>query len=119
MVQQAMDLNPRHPGWYRFSPFMNAYRLGRDAEALEIAEQINMPEYWGDPLARTLAHAQLGNRQAAQAAARDLLRVWPDFEKDYKRVGLDPWVYSLPDLEARILEGLAKAGLSVRGVSTK
>ncbi len=119
LVQQAMDLNPRHPGWYRFSPFMNAYRLGRDAEALEIAEQINMPEYWGDPLARTLAHAQLGNRQAAQAAARDLLRVWPDFEKDYKRVGLDPWVYSLPDLEARILEGLAKAGLSVRGVSTK
>ncbi|HSO22246.1 MAG TPA: AAA family ATPase, partial [Chondromyces sp.] len=115
LVQQAMDLNTRHPGWYRFSPFMNAYRQGRDAEALEIADQINMPEYWADPLARTVANAQLGNRRAAEAAARDLLRVWPDFEKDYKRVGLDPWVYALPELEARIVEGLAKAGLKVLG----
>ena len=115
LASKAMKLNPLHPGWYRFSPFMNAYLQGRDAEALEIAQQINMPEYWGDPLARTLAHAQLGNQRAAEAAARDLLRVWPDFEKDYKRVGLDPWVYALPELEARIVDGLAKAGLKVLG----
>ena len=115
LASKAMELNPLHPGWYRFSPFMNAYLQGRDAEALEIAQQINMPEYWGDPLARTLAHAQLGKRTAAEAAARDLLRVWPNFEADYKRVGLDPWVYAVPDLEARIVDGLAKAGLKVLG----
>ena len=115
LVERAMELNPLHPGWYRFSPFMNAYRQGHDVEALEIAQQINMPEYWGDPLARTVAHAQLGNQRAAQDAARDLLRVWPDFEKDYKRVGLDPWVYASPELEARIVDGLAKAGLNVQG----
>ncbi len=115
LASKAMELNPLHPGWYRFSPFMKAYLQGRDAEALEIAQQINMPEYWGDPLTRTLAHAQLGNQRAAEAAARDLLRVWPDFEKDYKRVGLDPWVYAVPELEARIVDGLAKAGLKVLG----
>ncbi len=115
LVRRAMELNPHHPGWYRFAPFMHAYRQGRDTEALTIAEQINMPEYWGDPLARTVAHAQLGNRRAAEEAARDLLRVWPNFEADYKRVGLDPWIYSLPDLEARIVDGLAKAGLKVQG----
>jgi tetratricopeptide (TPR) repeat protein len=118
LVRRAMELNPRHPGWYRFSPFMNAYRQGRDAEALEIAQQINMPEYWGDPLARTLAHAQLGHRQAAEEAARDLLRVWPAFEKSYKRVGLDPWVYAVPELEARIIDGLARAGLAVEGAAS-
>ncbi len=117
LAGRAMELNPLHPGWYRFSPFMYAYLQGRDAEALEIAQQINMPEYWGDPLARTLAHAQLGNRTAAEAAARDLLRVWPSFEKDYKRVGLDPWVYAVPDLEARIVDGLRKAGLQIQSGS--
>jgi TolB-like protein/Flp pilus assembly protein TadD len=117
LARRAMELNPLHPGWYRFSPFMNAYRQRRDAEALEIAQQINMPEYWGDPLTRTVAHAQLGNRRAAEGAARDLVRLWPDFENDYKRVGLDPWVYAEPELEDRLVDGLEKAGLKIRGVT--
>jgi TolB-like protein/Flp pilus assembly protein TadD len=119
LVERAMELNPLHPGWYRFSPFMNAYRMGRDAEALEIAQQINMPEYWGDPLARTLALAQLGDSEGTQDAVCDLLRVWPRFESDYKRVGLEPWVFAVPELEARILEGLGKAGLHVAGASPR
>jgi hypothetical protein len=31
-----MDLNPRHPGWYRYATFFNEYRQRQYAEALTI-----------------------------------------------------------------------------------
>jgi hypothetical protein len=37
---------PHHPGWYHFSTFFNEYRQGHHAEALAIAQKINMPEYF-------------------------------------------------------------------------
>ena len=113
LTTRAMELNPHHPGWYRLSIFYDAYRQERYDEALEIAQQMNMPEYWLDPLARTLANAQLGDEAAARSAARDLLRVWPDFETRFQQVGIEAWFHFVPELAERILDGLAKAGLQV------
>ena len=113
LTTRAMELNPDHPGWYRFNTFMDEYRQGRYTAALDIALRINMPGYWGDPLTRTLAHAQLGNEIEARAAAADLLALWPEFEAEYYRKGLLNWIYNQPALVDQIIDGLRKAGLDM------
>lgn len=113
LTTKAMQLNPNHPGWYRFNTFMNEYRQGHYDAALEIALRINMPEYWGDGLARTIAYGQLGNLEAASEASRDLLRVWPEFESEYVDKGLKNWIFNQPLFAEQIIEGLQKAGLDM------
>ncbi|MGI9247829.1 MAG: hypothetical protein ACR2QI_02365 [Woeseiaceae bacterium] len=112
LTTSAMNLNPHHPGWYRFNIFFNEYRQGNYTKALEIAQRINMPEYWADPLAQTLAHAELGNATKAETAARNLLAVWPDFEVSYYKHGLDNWIFAQPELVQKIDGSLRKAGLN-------
>ncbi len=114
LTTRAMDLNPDHPGWYYFNTFFNQYHRGNYAEALEIAQRINMPGYWGDGLARTLAHGKLGNAEAAAAAAADLLAVWPGFEQEYGEMGLKNWMFASPGLAHHIMEGLRNAGLDMQ-----
>jgi len=113
MTTTAMQLNPNHPGWYRFNTFMNEYRQGHYDAALEIALRINMPEYWGDGLARAITYGQLGNPESASEAARDLLRVWPEFESEYVEKGLKNWIFNQPALVEQIIDGLQKAGLDM------
>lgn len=113
MTTKAMRLNPNHPGWYRFSTFFNEYRQGNYDAALAIAQRINMPDYWGDGLARALAYGQLGDRLGAAAATRDLLRVWPSFEADYVEMGLENWMFGQAELVELVIEGLEKAGLNM------
>lgn len=113
LSKRAMELNRDHPGWYRFSTFFNEYRQFNYEAALAIALRINTPDYWGDGLARTLAHAQLGNENAARAAATDILAVWPNFETEYPGMGLVGWLYEQPGLIEHIIDGLEKAGLDM------
>lgn len=107
------QFDPYYFGWYRFNIFFNEYRQGHYAAALDIAQRVNLPGYWGDPLARTLAHAQLGNEIEAQAAAADLLALWPAFEAEYYRKGLVNWIYNQPELVEQTIDGLRKAGLEM------
>ncbi len=113
LTTSAMKLNPHHPGWYRFNIFFNEYRQGNYTKALNIAQRINMPEYWADPLAQAIAHAELGNTTKAQAAVRSLLGVWPDFEVSYYKHGLKNWIFAQPELVQKIDASLRKAGLNL------
>jgi adenylate cyclase len=113
LTTAAMALNPNHPGWYRFNIFFNEYRQGNYAEALNIAQRINMPEYWADPMAQMLAHTELGNADDARVAAKNLLRVWPEFESKYYKHGLKNWIFAQPELIRKINESLRKAGLNM------
>ena len=69
LTTTAMELNPHHPGWYRFTAFFNEYRQKHYAEALAIAQKINLSDYFPTHYAAAIAHAQLGNLEAAEAAA--------------------------------------------------
>ena len=112
LTTRAMRLNPHHPGWYRFTSFFDEYRQGHYAEALAIAQKINMRFYWADAHSRALAHAELGHTEAARAAVQELLRLWPDFEAQYYEVGLERWNFR-PELVEQVLESTRKAGLHV------
>lgn len=109
----AMKLNPHHAGWYNFNLFFNAYRLQKYEEALNIAQRINLPEYWAYWLSLVIANAQLGRAEEAEKAVEELLRVWPAFEAEYADHGLAVWVFNQPELAEQVRAGLHKAGITL------
>jgi len=113
LTTSAMRLNPQHAGWYYFNTYFNEYRQHRYAEALAIAQKINMPDYWASPMALAIAQAQLGHDVAAKSAAKELRRIWPTVEEDYYQMGLVNWMYAQPELIEHINEGLHKAGIDL------
>ncbi len=46
LVERAMQLNPRHPGWYWFPLAWNAYRKGDYRGALNVTLKINLPGFF-------------------------------------------------------------------------
>ena len=112
MAKQARDLNPHHPGWYWFSDCFDAYRQGDYRAARDIARKIQMPGFWRMNLALAAAHGQLGERDAAAGALRELLAAKPEFASR-ARDELSKWWN--PDFVEHLMDGLLKAGLD-RGV---
>jgi tetratricopeptide (TPR) repeat protein len=110
---RAMAMNPHHPGWYRFTTFFDSYHRGEYAEALEIAQRINVPDYFATHYALAIAHAQLGNNTEAKQATDAVRRLWPDFEQEIYSGHLEKWMFAQPDLISHIVAGLEKAGLVV------
>ena len=106
-----MQLNPHHPGWYRFSAFQNAYRKKDYRAALEVALKFNMPSYFYTHAALAAAYGQLGEREAAGRALQELLTLKPDFA-GVAREELAKWHGTSEVLEGW-LDGLRKAGLDV------
>ena len=111
LAERAMQLNPRHPGWYRFSAFFDAYRQGDYRGALNVAMQMNLPSYFYTHAVIAVAAAQLGELDTAHKAVRDLLALKPDFatcghEEFAKWVGEG-------ELLDRVVDGWRKAGLQI------
>jgi serine/threonine-protein kinase len=111
LAERAMELNPHHPGWYRFSSFHSAYRIGDYRGALDVALKMNMPSYFYTHAARAAAYGQLGDRAGAERAVRELLAQKPDFVA----VARDEWGKWLGhgEILEHQLDGLRKAGLDV------
>jgi len=113
LTSKAMEVNPRHAGWYNFSKVVNRYRQHDYAGALAFAKKINMPDYWGTPLMLAITNAQLGNEEAARSAAKEMFRIWPAVEQEYYQMGLINWMWAQPELIEHVREGLSKAGIEV------
>ena len=65
LVERAAALNPRHPGFYWFPLFYNAYRKGDYRGALSVALKINMPGFFYTHVVLAAVYGQLGERDAA------------------------------------------------------
>jgi TolB-like protein len=110
MVESAMQLNPNCPGYFYFAGCWNAYRQAKYTEVLEGVARINMPNYYHVPAIRAAALGQLGRKEEAQNALRDVLALRPDFAASVRQE-YAKW-YS-PEQVEPILEGLRKAGLNI------
>jgi TolB-like protein/tRNA A-37 threonylcarbamoyl transferase component Bud32/tetratricopeptide (TPR) repeat protein len=110
LAAHARRLNPHHPGWYWFPSFFDAYRKTDYRGALDVALKINMPGFWRTNLALATAHGQLGEREAAGNAVRELLALKPDFLV-VAREELGKW-WDL-ELVEHLIDGLRKAGLEI------
>jgi TolB-like protein/Tfp pilus assembly protein PilF len=111
LAERAMELNPHHPGWYRFSIAINKYRTGDYDGALDVALKINMPSYYFTHAALAAAYGQLGRQEAASSAVRELLALKSDFA-EAAREEWGKW-FGEGDLLEHMLEGLEKAGLHI------
>jgi serine/threonine protein kinase len=108
LVEHAMQLNSHHLGWYWCAAAYNAYRKSDYRGALAIALKINTRGIWGAILVLAAAHGQLGEREAAQAAVRELLALMPYFAATARQECEKWWE---PQLVEHLLDGLRKAGL--------
>ena len=112
LAARARQLNPHHPGWYWFPPFFDAYRKHEYRDALDFALKVNMPGFWRTNMALAAAYGQLGEREAANNAVRELLAVRPDFREAAREELGKFWD---PQLVEHLIDGLRKAGLEVAG----
>jgi serine/threonine protein kinase/tetratricopeptide (TPR) repeat protein len=112
LADRATRLNPNHPGWYWFPLFFNAYRQRDYQGALDAVLKVNMPAFWRTQFALATAYAQLGERDAASNAVRELLTIRPDFPV-VARNELRKWWDA--ELIEHLIDGLRKAGLEIAG----
>ena len=80
MARRAMQLNPYHPGWYRWATMREAVFQERYEDSLAELNQMNMDDadVWKHVFT-AMNHAGLGNDEAAAAAAARVLKVKPDY----------------------------------------
>jgi tetratricopeptide (TPR) repeat protein len=110
LVDRARRLNPHHPTWYWIPSFFDAYRKRDYRAALGFALKVNMPGFWRTNLALAAVYGQLGEREAAHDALRELLALRPDFATA-AREELGKWWE--PELVEGLMDGLRKAGLEI------
>ena len=114
LVEQAVHLNPHHPGWYWFPLVFNAYRKRDYHGALSFALKINLPGLYSTHTVLAAAYGQLGQRDEAGKAVQELLKLRPDVALIARpalgtRFG--------PELAEHMIEGLRKAGLEIADAS--
>ncbi len=109
LMSKAMRLNPHHPGWYHYVPFMDAYRRGEYDRAWTEAQLFNAPGLFLDPLFRAATLGQLDRRRAAGNAIEELLSLRPDF-REIGRTLMRRLIYTEENAEL-LIAGLRKAGL--------
>jgi TolB-like protein/Tfp pilus assembly protein PilF len=111
LVERARALNPYHPGWY-YLPLASYHYRARDYEkALEAAQKVNMPGYWGSHVFLAAIYGQLGRAREARIAVENLNRVFPDFRASARRE-LEKWFQTTEMLD-HLVDGLVKAGLEI------
>jgi TolB-like protein len=110
LVRQAIDLNPNHPGWYWYAPFLDAYRKNDFRGALTIALKISMPGFSLGQVALAAAYGQLGEAEAGQAAVRELLALKPNYAAVARH---ELGKVCSPTLVEQLIDGLRKAGLDI------
>jgi adenylate cyclase len=110
LAGRAKQLNPSHPGWYWYAEFYDGYRRGDYRGALAVALKVNLPGQWFSHAAIAAACGQLGEREAAGKALRDLLRLRPNFAGTV-RTDIEKWWK--PEYVERLIDGWRKAGLEI------
>jgi len=110
LMERAMQLNPRHPGWYWFPLAWNAYRKGDYRGSLNIALKINLPGFFPTYEVLAAAYGQVGERDAASQSLGEMLKLVPNFGK-IARALKSMWF--APEMVEHVLDGLRKAGLEI------
>jgi len=116
--ERARELNPHHPVWYWFLPFLDAYRKGDYHGARTFALKISVPGLggWLTEAVLLALYGQLGELEARQKALRELLLLEPESAL-IARDELSKWY--LPELVKSLIDGLRKAGLEVPGADAE
>jgi TolB-like protein/Flp pilus assembly protein TadD len=112
LAERAKQLNPNHPGWYWYANFHHAYSQHDYQTALDFALRVNLPGHWASHATIAAAYGQLGQREAAAKALRDLVKLRPEASSTVRK-DMGKW-WTAQDVE-HFIDGLRKAGLQIAG----
>jgi TolB-like protein len=104
------QLNPNHPGWYRYPAWHDAYRKKEYRKALDVALRLNAPQNYYTHAVLAICYAQLGRMEEAHKALRDMLALKPNYAEVARELH-GRWID--PDLVEQLMDGLRKAGLEI------
>jgi adenylate cyclase len=110
LSNRGSQLNPNHPGWYRYTAWHDAYRKKDYRRALDIALQLNAPKNYYTHAVLAICYAQLGQMEEARRALRDMLALKPNYAEVARELH-GRWIE--PDLVEQLMDGLRKAGLKI------
>jgi adenylate cyclase len=108
LAARAKQLNPHHPGWYWYADFYDAYSRRDYRGAVGFVLKANLPGHWFFHAALAAAHGQLGEREAAGKALRELIRLRPEFASIARGEFAKWWA---PEYVEHFIDGLRKAGV--------
>ena len=110
LSEKGLQLNPNHPGWYRYTAWHDAYRKKDYRKALGVALQLNAPKSYYTHAVLAICYAQLGQMQEARKALGDMLALKPNYAQVARELH-SRWIE--PDLVEELMDGLRKAGLEI------
>jgi TolB-like protein/Tfp pilus assembly protein PilF/class 3 adenylate cyclase len=110
LSDKGSQLNPNHPGWYRYTAWHDAYRKKDYRRALDIALRLNAPKNYYTHAVLAICYAQLGQMDDARKALRDMLALKPNYAEVARELH-GRWIE--PDLVEQLMDGLCKAGLEI------
>jgi adenylate cyclase len=109
ITREAMRLNPHYPRWYHFTFAIEAFQQRQFQRAIDETEKIAMPQFFATYMYLTAANAHLGRMDEAQAAKRELLKLYPEFPNNWE---FQANVENLSENYKAVLnEGFRKVGL--------
>jgi TolB-like protein len=111
LSEKGSQLNPNHPGWYRYTAWHDAYRKKDYRKALDVALRLNAPQSYYTHAVLAICYAQLGQMEEARKALRDMLALKPNYAQVARELH-GRWIER--DLVEQLMDGLRKAGLDVR-----
>ena len=112
LSDKGSQLNPNHPGWYRYTAWHDAYRKKDYRKALDVALHLNAPKNYYTHAVLAICYAQLGQMDEARKALRDMLALKPNYAEVARELH-GRWIE--PDLVEQLMDGLRKAGLEIAG----
>ena len=110
LSDKGSQLNPNHPGWYRYTAWHDAYRKKDYRKALDVALHLNAPKNYYTHAVLAICYAQLGQMEEARKALRDMLALKPNYAQVARELH-GRWIE--PDLVEQLMDGLRKAGLKI------
>jgi adenylate cyclase len=110
-IRKAIELNPYYRPWAHHALCLDELRTENYEKAYRETLNFKMPECHWDPLLKAAACGHLEKIEEGQACVRALLALKPDFAKR-GRILIGRFL-KFEDIADRIVEGLAKLGLSL------
>ena len=90
LVEEAMELNLSFPDFYYFPLVLNYYRQGRIAEAIEVMQNIELPNLFWMHLINAALYSDIGDLKQAHNSINKLEELHPEASK-YVVDGFDKW----------------------------
>jgi tetratricopeptide (TPR) repeat protein len=111
LVEEAMELNLSFPDFYYFPFVLNHYRQGQVAEALEIMQKINLPDYFWMHLINAALYSDIGDLEQAENCIKKLVKLQPKTD-NYVLEGFSKW-YLQDDLISKLKTSLHRVGFNI------